>query len=215
MELLRVIERLLLVGGVLAVTAFAVDYSGAQVSAARDIADFDVAMRSLSKPDMALWSTGRVAAYRSHAASGRHPIGILRIERLSIEAPIYSGTTDDALNRGVGWIEGTARPGDDGNIGLAAHRDGYFRGLKDVQIGDRIVTESHTGVSLYEVTESEIVSPQDVHVLHPTSEAKLTLVTCYPFYFVGAAPDRFVVHASRISAPTGRRAASFDTESPE
>ena len=196
--MLRLLERLLLVGGVLAVAVFGVNYSRAQVAAAQDIADFKTAVQSIAEPDMSLWSSGRAVAYRNGEAGDRVAIGILRIDRLSVEAPIYAGTSEEVLDRGVGWVDGTARPGGAGNVGLAAHRDGFFRALKDVQIGDRVVTVTGAGESEYTITALEIVSPNDVHVLAPADAARLTLITCHPFYFVGSAPNRFIVHAQRL-----------------
>lgn len=86
-------------------------------------------------------------------------------------------------------------PGQAGNAGLAGHRDGFFRGLKDVEEGDVIRLSTHSGDTLYRVTDTEIVAPQQTSVLRPTRSAQLTLITCYPFYFVGSAPKRFIVHA--------------------
>ena len=97
------------------------------------------------------------------------------------------------MNRGAGWIEGTAELGTTGNIGLAGHRDGFFRGLKDIKSGDVIELETLDGSLTYRVSEITIVDPEDVYVLAPTPEPSVTLVTCYPFYFVGNAPKRYIV----------------------
>ena len=111
---------------------------------------------------------------------------------------MFEGTDDLALNRGVGWIAGTARPGEagNGNIGIAGHRDGFFRGFKDILLGDEVELSTLEGVSFYAVDSIEIVSPDNVTVLRPRGVPSLTLVTCYPFYFVGDAPQRFIVHAT-------------------
>ena len=103
------------------------------------------------------------------------------------------------LNRGVGRIIGTARPGGPGNIGIAGHRDGFFRGLKDISVGDDVELTTTKERATYIVDQIEIVSPTDVRVLQPRGVSSLTLVTCYPFYFVGDAPNRFIVHASLAS----------------
>ena len=108
------------------------------------------------------------------------------------------GTDDRSLDRGVGHIEDTAQPGTDGNLGIAGHRDGFFRGLKDITLGDVIELDTIQGSDTYRVERTWVVSPEDVSVLDPTSTRALTLVTCYPFYFVGSAPDRFIVRAVRI-----------------
>jgi sortase A len=116
---------------------------------------------------------------------------------LHLEVPVLEGTDEPALDRGAGHIEDTALPGTDGNSGIAGHRDGFFRVLKDVTAGDTVELETLSGVQIYRVDRTWIVTPQDVSVLDPTPSPALTLVTCYPFYFVGAAPQRFIVRATR------------------
>jgi sortase A len=96
----------------------------------------------------------------------------------------------------VGRIKGTAWVDTDGNLGIAGHRDGFFRPLKDIQIGDSMDLQTAGGTVTYEVSSIEIVEPEDVSVLSPTLERTLTLVTCYPFYYVGHAPKRFIVKAT-------------------
>jgi len=159
-----------------------------------------------SEPDQSLWGTGRIAAYKDSSSLEREAaVGVLRIPAIQLEAPIFDGTAEPTLNRGIGKIEGTADVGAAGNLGLAAHRDGFFRGLKDVQVGDAIDVESLEGTVHYRITELAIVEPTDVHVLDPTDAATLTLVTCYPFYFIGEAPQRFIVKGVALSeAATGR-----------
>ena len=114
-----------------------------------------------------------------------------------MEAPLLEGTDDVTLNRGVGRIEGTAHPGEDGNLGIAGHRDSFFRVLKDIKVGDRVDLEGLERSDTYVVDQVEIVDPGDVSVLRPRSKPSLTLVTCYPFYFIGSAPRRYIVHALR------------------
>jgi len=121
---------------------------------------------------------------------------VLEIPSLKLTVPIFVGTSELQLNRGVGWIEGTAMPGDEGNVGLAGHRDGYFRGLKDLKVGDTIEVESIGRTLRYRVTQLKIVEPTDVSVLDPTDEPSVTLVTCYPFYYVGNAPQRYIVRGT-------------------
>jgi len=147
--------------------------------------------------DTSLWDEGRIEEYReSLLVDMDAPLALLRIPRLEIEVPVFSGTDDLVLNRGVGWIAGTAPPGQAGNIGIAGHRDGFFRPLKDVALGDEIVLETTDGSTTYVVEKLHIVDPTDVWVLEPTTSPSVTLVTCYPFYFVGSAPNRFIVRAS-------------------
>lgn len=147
--------------------------------------------------DFSLWSSQRVAAYeQSLSAHFEPPLGILRIRKLRLEVPVLSGTDDLSLNRGVGLIAGTSRPGEGGRIGIAGHRDGFFRVLKDVGRGDIVELETLEGIDFYRVDEVVIVKPSDVNVLYPTASRTLSLVTCYPFYFVGSAPQRYIVTAS-------------------
>jgi sortase A len=100
------------------------------------------------------------------------------------------------MDRGIARIEGTAMPGQDrGNVGIAGHRDGYFRVLKDIRFGDEISVTTPVGTQTYVVQQLMIVDPSAVEVLNYTPEPSITLVTCYPFYFVGHAPERFIVRA--------------------
>jgi LPXTG-site transpeptidase (sortase) family protein len=148
-------------------------------------------------PDQTAWSAKRQADYReSLAEKFDAPTGVLEIPSLKLTVPIFSGTTELVLNRGIGWIEGTAMPGEEGNVGLAGHRDGYFRGLKDLKLGDTIDVQSVGRTLHYRVTDLKIVDPTDVSVLDPTDEPSVTLVTCYPFYYVGNAPQRYIVRGT-------------------
>jgi len=150
-----------------------------------------------SAPDQSTWSTQRQAGYReSLAETFAAPPGVLEIPSLKLTVPIFPGTSEIELNRGVGWIEGTTPPGDEGNIGLAGHRDGYFRGLKDLKLGDAITVQSLGRTLRYRVTSLKVVEPTDVSVLDPTDEPSVTLVTCYPFYYVGSAPQRYIVRGT-------------------
>lgn len=164
-------------------------YQGSPQAAAGLQADQDV--------DFSLWSKGRVAAYLDALGTTKaSPLAVLRIERLKIRVPIFEGTDDWTLNRGAGWIEGTTRPGEAGNIGIAGHRDSFFRVLKDIRNGDTVELLSTARTATYTVSNVEIVDPDNVSVLKPRQEPSVTLVTCYPFYFVGPAPRRFIVHAA-------------------
>jgi sortase A len=153
-------------------------------------------------PDQSEWADTRIAAYNaSLRADVGAPIGVISIPDLELEAPIFEGTGALALKRGIGHIEGTAALRSDGNVGLAGHRDGFFRELKDIAIGNMINLRALTGDSQYRVTELLIVEPEDVFVLAPTDSATLTLVTCYPFYYIGSAPQRFIVKAVAVEHP--------------
>ena len=108
------------------------------------------------------------------------------------------------LNRGAGWIEGTAGLGSSGNVGVAGHRDGFFRGLKDIKQGDAIEIATIDGSLTYQVSEIMIVDPKDVYVLEPTPDPAITLVTCYPFYFVGHAPKRYIVKGELVTSQVSK-----------
>jgi len=156
---------------------------------------------SFAAPDTTLWDSKRIIAWQEARRSrGPAPLAVLRIPRIGIEAPVLEGTDDHTLNRGVGHIEDTAVPGASGNIGLAGHRDGFFRALKDIAPGDALDVETTAGLTHYRVQRAWLVTPDDVSVLDPTPTPSVTLVTCYPFYFVGSAPQRFIVRAVRDDA---------------
>ena len=123
----------------------------------------------------------------------------IQIPRVKVEAVVHQGVDRGTLRRAVGHIPGTALPGQPGNVGLAAHRDTFFRGLRNIRKDDLILVETHEGVFQYEVDSTRIVSPHRVDVLDATVEPTLTLVTCYPFNYVGKAPKRFIVHARQIT----------------
>ena len=148
-------------------------------------------------PDFSLWSEKRIKGYRaSLLANVPPPLGVLDIPSLQLQVPVLEGTDDVTLDRGVGHIRGTASLGESGNIGVAGHRDGFFRVLKDIHLGDAIDLHSQSGTSHYLVDEIQIVPPTDVSVLGARAKPSLTLVTCYPFYYVGSAPLRYIVHAT-------------------
>ena len=124
----------------------------------------------LPSVDFRLWGEQRVEAYRQNI--DKHPgtpLAVLRIPKISLEAPLFDGTDDLTLNHAVGRIAGTARPGEPGNIGIAGHRDGFFRGLKNVRVGDAIELKTLNGTHTYIVENIQIVSPRQVEVLRPTA----------------------------------------------
>jgi sortase A len=126
-------------------------------------------------------------------------IGRMEILRLGLSVVVVEGTDKPTLRRAAGHITGTGLPGQPGNVGIAAHRDTFFRPLRNIQRDDVITLTTLRGEFHYRVVSTKIVSPYDVAVLNPDGNEILTLVTCYPFYFVGAAPDRFIVRAERIT----------------
>lgn len=149
---------------------------------------------------MSAWSLRRVERYRTSTNAAAVPQALLRIPSVKLVVPVFDGTSEQHLDRGAGRIEGTARIGEPGNLGIAAHRDGFFRALKDVRIGDALLLDRLTAVDTYRIVSTRVVDPSEVSVLGPTSMHSVTLVTCYPFYYVGSAPHRFIVRAQRVGA---------------
>jgi sortase A len=125
-------------------------------------------------------------------------LGRIEIARIGISVIIAEGTDARTLRRAVGHIRGTAFPGEVGNVAISGHRDTYFRPLRDIRLGDEIRVTTTEGVYLYRVDSMRVVGAQEVAVLNDSADSVLTLVTCYPFYFVGPAPKRFIVHAHRM-----------------
>jgi len=142
------------------------------------------------------WSIQRTKSYQANLGKPVESLAVLRILALHLEVPVLEGTDEVTLNRGVGRIAGTSRPGQGGNIGIAGHRDGFFRRLKDIRTGDAIELVTMSGTDVFVVDQIRVTSPADVSVLRAKAEHSLTLVTCYPFYFVGPAPSRYIVEAS-------------------
>ena len=148
----------------------------------------ETVLSSYLNPDQSLWDATQIKDYEE-------ALRLLIINDLNIEVPIYNGTEEHILDRGAGRIKGMAKMDEDGNLGISAHRDSFFRGLKDIELGDVVLVQSAHGVEKYAVSDVNIVPKEDVSVLAPVEQKTLTLVTCYPFYHVGAAPQRFIVTA--------------------
>jgi sortase A len=139
-------------------------------------------------------------------------IGRLSIHRLHLSAMVREGSGEKTLSLALGHIPSTALPGQKGNVGVAGHRDRLFRGLKDIRDDDLIEFETLYGDYTYQVESTEIVKPNDIGVLKAGDHSELTLVTCYPFYYVGSAPDRFIVKARQVSASLSAAAVSSGAE---
>lgn len=153
--------------------------------------------------DTQLWSAGRLHAFEEAAPpKAGDVLALLEIPAIALRAAVVEGTDSLALNRGIGHVEGTAPPGARANVALAAHRDGFFRRLGELVPGDRIFLEARSGRREYVVEESAVVSPDATHVLGEGLGDVLTLVTCYPFYYVGSAPERYVVRAAAAGPET-------------
>ena len=214
-RILRSLERVFLITGVtllgayLGMRVYGFVASRAVIAAFRQAPVAKVAPAGASSEaagaagiDTSLWSEKRIHAYNeslSHAFGT--PLAVLTIPKIHLEVPIFEGTDDVTLDRGVGRIVGTSRPGQSGNIGIAGHRDGFFRGLKDVTAGDEIKLVLQDAVTTYVVDQITVVKPEDVSVLQPRPVPSITLVTCFPFYFVGSAPERYIVSASLRAEP--------------
>jgi sortase A len=146
---------------------------------------------------------------RRHSVKKNGVVGRLTIPRLHLSAMVREGTGESTLSLALGHIPITAFPGEPGNVGVAGHRDTIFRALREIKENDVIKFETLAGSYFYEVHSTEIVKPQDVSVLKAGNYSELTLVTCYPFYYVGSAPDRFIVKARQVSqTPGGSRQTS-------
>jgi LPXTG-site transpeptidase (sortase) family protein len=160
-------------------------------------------LEQLQTVDKSLWSQKRIAQFAEINKTNKDmPLAILRIDELKILVPIYPDASDFNLNRGAGWIEDTASVNERGNIGIAAHRDSFFRALKDAKKGQKMSLQTLHGTRHFTLSNIQVIDPSNISVLEASSESKLTLVTCYPFYHVGSAPQRYIVTATEdISAP--------------
>jgi sortase A len=203
-----IIERALSLAGLILLTVYAGSRIQGTVLSRVAVQTFETAARNMpisdnlsnkgdaSQTDSSDWSESRIQSYRQSLARHFPPaLAVLRIPSIQLDVPVLEGTDTLSLNRGIGWIRGTAQPGQFGNIGLAGHRDGFFRRLKDLRVGDRAELVSHDRTDTFVIDNMRVVNPQDVSVLRPGA-LSLTLVTCYPFHFVGSAPQRYIVHAS-------------------
>ena len=195
-RILKTLETLSWVSGVTLMGFFLSQLALGEAERRSDIEAFTLAYVQDTVPDQSLWSEGRIAAwYETRSTEPVNVRAILTIPDLGLEVPVYSDSSQFNMDRGAGLIPGTSEPGEPGNIGISGHRDGYFRVLKDIQQGSEILLQTPTGKQRYVISETFIVDPIDVEVLEPGSSDSLTLVTCYPFYFVGSAPQRFIVRA--------------------
>jgi sortase A len=198
MKVLRTVEILAWTVGVSMLVAYGASRTWFAYGSERSIASFNAVQRV----DMSTWSRQRIAQYRAALHAGGTPQAVLRIPSVNLVVPVFEGASDENLNRGAARIEGTAHIGELGNIGIAAHRDGFFRVLKDIRVGSVLQLDRFDGTDTYRIVSTQIVEPSDVSVLAATSRNAITLVTCYPFYFVGSAPQRFIVRAEKT--PAGR-----------
>lgn len=154
------------------------------------------------------WSPSRREAYARLADRGivPAPVGALRLRKRDGLIPVFSGTDESALTLGAGHLPETGALDGAGNIAIAGHRDGFFRALRHLRVGDRLTLSARAGERIFEITDMRVVAPDAVWVLKPTATTTLTLITCHPFYFVGHAPDRYVVRARLVEDARGSTA---------
>jgi sortase A len=153
-------------------------------------------------------SKGVVASPAAAAGLSDQPLIRLVIPRINLEAIVVEGTDRQQLIAGPGHLTDTAMPGDPGNAVITAHRDTFFRHIFELQKGDKITVQREGRVFEYEVTGKKVVSPNDLSVVAPTPDAQLTLITCFPIYYIGPAPDRLVV-SSKLIAPESEPAGTI------
>jgi sortase A len=187
----RWLERILLAAGVIAVDVWIWSNAVTSVSQNWQSLVFDHEIQTEKAP------------HHVFRPANRSLLGRLTIPRLHVSAMVREGTDTGTLQLAVGHIASTALPWQDGNVCLAAHRDTLFRPLRDIHKSDLIRFDTAKGTYMYRVESTQIVGPQDVEVLRASHEPELTLVTCYPFNFVGSAPDRFIVRARQVETTQG------------
>jgi sortase A len=195
-RLLRWVEYLLLGLGVLALGVCALVYFQARFYQAREGRQF-----GSGKPPVTIRSSGPRPIPLRLAVRDGSPLSRLDIPRLAISVVVVEGVTSRNLRLGLGHIPGTAFPDEFGNVGIAGHRDTFLRQLRKIHPHDLITLTTLTGSYQYSVDWTRVVRPRDVTVLDPVEEPILTIVTCYPFYWVGSAPERFIVRAKQIGRP--------------
>jgi LPXTG-site transpeptidase (sortase) family protein len=187
---LLVVERVARFGGFATLSFCALLHAAGELGRRADVGTL------ATNVDSKLWSPARLREYEeSLNIAVEPPVALLQVDALGILVPVYSDTREVFLNRGAGLIDGMALPGHGGNLGVAGHRDGYFRPLKDLKLGDVIIVRTHKHRFEFTVTSIDIVPKEDTSFLTDTADPTVTLVTCYPFYFVGQAPSRFVARA--------------------
>ena len=192
---LRWLERLLFVVAIVALGWYGV----VKLDTAREQAALSSELESARKAATEMTPTatsGTRPPLRVVAVPAQSLIGRIEVPRLKLSAVAREGVDVRTLRSSVGHVPGTALPGAEGNAAFAAHRDTFFRPLEGIRTGDEVVVTTPTGVHRYAVTGTQIVDPTEVSVLDATGGRQLTLVTCYPFNFVGNAPKRFIVQAT-------------------
>jgi sortase A len=207
---MRIVETGLLIVGVFLLAVYGGMSWWGEAERHRSLAEFSAARQTaaLQQPATLPGQAPVGAATSGAGAEAAMPpppslssLAVLRVPGVDLEVPVHAGTAESVLSRGAGLIEGTATPGSHGNVGIAAHRDSFFRPLERVAIGDLIELDTLERTIRYRITELSVVEPTDVHVLDEIGKPVLTLVTCYPFRFVGNAPQRYIVRAVAVDVP--------------
>jgi sortase A len=175
------------------------EYIYQEVEAAKfEFATKDIAPVVPTEPDTAAPPTVPTASVPKHVIGDDGLIGELEIPRLEMKIAVVQGDSEKILRRAVGHLPSSAMPGDMGNVALAGHRDTFFRPLRKIGPGDAITLKTYDGDFEYRVESVEVVAPSNVEVLKPTGSRTLTLITCFPFNYVGSAPNRFIVRATQL-----------------
>ena len=150
----------------------------------------------------AILATNRRNLEWAGIVGGKGPLGRLEISSVGLTVMVFEGTEERTLRRAVGHIPGTALPGQSGNVAIAGHRDTFFRALRKIHENDLIELTTLSGSYRYRVNFTKVVEPSNIDVLRDSDNSTLTLVTCYPFQYIGAAPERFVVRALQTAEAT-------------
>jgi sortase A len=194
----RWLERLLLTIGIVCLGYFAYVSAETALYQAYETRELDAILSSASPPPLATVDRAAPSLPVASAVKPGAAIGRLEIPRLHVSAIVRTGTDARTLRLAIGHIGGTALPGEVGNMGLAAHRDTFFRRLGEIREDDVVRLVTPTGAFSYRVAGTKIVEPQETWVLDPTETPALTLITCYPFRYIGSAPQRFIVRAELV-----------------
>ena len=195
---MRWLERVLLIVGIVCLGYYGYVSAEAALYQAYETRELDAILASAPPaPPVTTATPARpaLAPLARKALTAGTAVGRIEIPRLGVSAVVRAGTDSRTLRLAVGHIPGTALPGESGNVGLAAHRDTFFRRLGEIREDDEVRVVTPDGTFSYRVQGTQVVNPTDVWVLDPTDAPALTLVTCYPFTFIGSAPRRFIVRA--------------------
>lgn len=222
MSAARWIERLLLLIGLICLGTVAYAYFDARFTDMEENRRLEEAIRSRkAQPASPASETDALSSFQADPEEQAPPkleegalVGRLEIPRVGVSSIVLEGVASRTLRRGVGHIPGTDLPFQKGNVGLAGHRDSFFRALKDIGKNDIITFTTPEGTFRYQVEWTKIVRPKDTEVLEDPGRPALTLVTCYPFYYVGSAPKRFIVRAVRVDDASSPAAGSVSPSSP-